>query len=110
MKKYSYHSFSEKKAQASFHMVDRRLETFEYESPSYYLEKSSEVKSALSMIHSAKKIECQRFQIMHVLSEETSSEWQGLRGRINAEMFPVGVQDYFVFVCGPDGFVLSATK
>ena len=47
---------------------------------------------------------------MHVLSEETSSEWQGLRGRINAEMFPVGVQDYFVFVCGPDGFVLSATK
>ncbi|PAV92008.1 hypothetical protein WR25_22126 [Diploscapter pachys] len=51
-----------------------------------------------------------RLEIMQVLSEEPSSEWQGLRGRINAEMFPVGVQDYFVFVCGPDGFVLSATK
>ena len=62
MKKYSYHSFSEKKAQASFHMVDRRLETFEYESPSYYLEKSSEVKSALSMIHSEKKLNAKDFR------------------------------------------------
>ena len=61
MKKYSYHSFSEKKTQVSFHMVDRRLETFEYESP-YYLEKSSEVKSALSMIHSAKKLNAKNFR------------------------------------------------